>query len=92
MKSKLEVLATLWSMIFVFGLKAQDNRTELSRSIIFENQSTPEELIIGIEESVEYLNIDIDCTISKGTMVVEIYDSKGKKQGNMTLGSKTNAS
>ena len=50
-----------------------------------ENDSKAEEVVVKINEGTLDFNLAIESRISNGKLMVEIYDSAGKKQGNFTV-------
>ena len=56
-----------------------------SRSLGFQNESKKSEVKITMTNEYNYLGISIRSKFIKGTLVVEIFDPKGDKQGSYTL-------
>ena len=56
-----------------------------SRSMAFQNESKKSEVKITMTDEYNYLGISIRSKFIKGTVVVEIIDPKGEKQGSYTL-------
>lgn len=56
-----------------------------SRSMGFQNESKKSEVKITMTNEYNYLGISIRSKFIKGTVVVEIFDPKGDKQGSYTL-------
>jgi hypothetical protein len=56
-----------------------------SRKLEFVNESKKSEVKITMTDEYNYLGISIRSQFSKGTVMVEIYNPKGEKQGTYTL-------
>lgn len=65
--------------------QSQGSEYRVRRTVTLENDSKSEEVVIKINEGTLDFNLSIESRISNGKLMVEIYDSAGKKQGNFTV-------
>lgn len=64
---------------------SQGSEFRVRRTVDLENDSKAEEIYIEISENTIDFNLKIEGRIRQGKLLVEIYDSAGKKQGNFTI-------
>ena len=64
----------------------------VQRSITLTNDSKEEEIIITVEKAVLRFDLRCSSTLTSGTLTIEVYDPKGVKQGNLTIGTQLNSS
>ena len=60
------------------------------RSIQLEDCKKNEEVIISIAENTKQFELTINSSVFSGKVTLEIYDSKGKKQGTFSVGTQLN--
>lgn len=86
---------TVFSLLLLmsFYSSAQDcSGISSNRSIELDSSSDKEKIKIEVTENVQKLHFGISSTITSGDLTVEIYDPKGKKQGNFSVESQLNSS
>ena len=93
-KSIYLVLSLILSSQLVFGqqlsgymstTEASKTAMDLQRSILFENDSKSEEIILEVNPSTKRFDLSINATINIGELTVEVYDPQNTKQGNFTV-------
>ena len=65
---------------------SSETKVELQRTIQLKNDSKTEEIIIDIKPKTLKLAMWINSSVTHGTLTIEVYDPKGTKQGNYTIG------
>ncbi|HAC15495.1 MAG TPA: hypothetical protein DCE78_06060 [Bacteroidetes bacterium] len=63
----------------------------LNRTIHFENDSNPEEISITIDPNTKLFELMISSVVTTGKLTIELYDVKGVKQGNISVGTQLDA-
>ena len=84
----MSLLALSFSMAANQTLHAQ-TQVELSRTIVLENDSNEEEVIIPINESDLQLELMISAYLTNGRIDIEIYSPSGKREWNLAVESQT---
>lgn len=84
---------SLLSLILFADLTfAQSTNVTLQRTISLPGDSKTEEIIVNVDEKLIYLlELSIKSTVSLGKLSIEIYDPKGEKHGNFTVGNQLNS-
>ncbi len=94
------IICILLVQLTSFGQNLENNvstdrnsKTEvvLERTILFVNDSDTEELIFEIKQKTLRLDLLIRSSVKKGKVTIEVYDPKGTRQGDFTLGSLLNS-
>ncbi len=83
-----QVFSIICFLVISFSSLAQESESafELRRTILLEQDSNPEEVILTMPENTKRFRLQIGSTISDGELTIEFYDPNGKKQGNFTVG------
>jgi hypothetical protein len=71
-------------------LVAQSNELNTQNSLFLNEKSVEQSITVEVTGAVEYLEIVIRCSLTKGEVIVELFDPEGKRQGKFTVGSKEN--
>jgi hypothetical protein len=70
---------------FTFG-QTNQRKLKIASAVTFENQSEILEIKFPVSQ-VANINLELGSNIYEGELTIELYDSKGEKQGNFTIGS-----
>jgi hypothetical protein len=73
--------------LFTFG-QTNQKKLRISTDISFESQSEIIEVKLPVSQ-VANISLELASNIYEGELTIELYDSKGEKQGNFTIGSPT---
>lgn len=77
-------------MILVFltiNTFSQDRTTfDVNRVIFLKSDSEEKKVTIPVDENYNNLKLSIAATIQQGDLIIEIFDPKGAKQGNFSIG------
>lgn len=68
-----------------------DTKVDLQRNISLEKDSKTEEIIIHINKEIKRLHLMINSSVSKGKLIIELYDPNNEIQGNFTIGTQLNS-
>lgn len=68
----------------------ENTKVSIERAIWLDNDSKTKEIVIPVETKSKKLQLVINSAITSGKLSIEIYDPKGEKQGNFSIGTQTN--
>lgn len=68
-----------------------DTEIREQRSIILDNDSDTEEVMLYMEEGTKSFRISIKSLVQAGKLTIQILDPQGKKQGNYSVGTLMNS-
>lgn len=74
------------SRVNVRADRNSETKVELERTVMLENDSEVEDVLIEINEKTRRLELMIASKVRNGKITIEIYDPKGVKQGAYTVG------
>lgn len=94
---KYSVLILLMSVVSITAWSQQNGTDEnydpgsvtemrIQRNIHLENDSDTEEVLLYIDDGTRWFELNVRSIIYSGKLTIQIFDSKGKKQGNFTIG------
>lgn len=72
--------------------KNSQTQVDLQRAIKLDKDSKTEEVTITIKPNTQRFQIVISSLVSNGKLTIELYDPKGTKQGNFTVGTQLTSS
>jgi len=79
------------TLVFLYNISCsilgQDKTNfAVSRSILLDGESEKQEIILPVSEKNGSFNLTVSSKIYQGELTIEVYDPKGEKQGNYTVG------
>ncbi|MDR6300145.1 hypothetical protein [Mesonia maritima] len=95
MKSLLLFFTCLLSIVTIAQNKTsqykdQSTQVNLQRNIQIKQDTREQEITIEIDNQTKKIELMIHSSVSLGQLSIEIYDSKGKKQGDFSVGNQLN--
>ena len=72
-------------------IKDSWTKVNLQRTIQLEGDSKSVEVLINIQSNVQRFEFSINSSVHSGKLTIEVYDPKGTKRGNFTIGTQLNS-
>ncbi len=86
MKKPFAVLITLFFLFAGASAFAQRCETSIMKDISITEKSTEQTVTVEVEEGVSQLKLNVNCQLTTGKIIVEVYSPDGKRKGRLTLG------
>lgn len=80
----------VFCLLSSFAIVAQSNELNTQNSLFLNEKSKEQSIKVEVAGGVENLQIQIRCSLTKGEVIVELFDPEEKRQGKFTVGSKDN--
>ena len=75
----------LFLSITSFGYGQEEVKINRRKNLYFKGESENAEVKINSTKDYNYLNINLNCSLSEGKVTIEIINPKGEKQGAFTI-------